>query len=489
MAFSKKDFTDWVLLGEGGQAEVFRARQLVLDRWVAIKRLKLSSIGGPRDIVRFEREAKISASLQHPSLVAIYDYGQDGEFYYLVMEFVEGLNLAHLFFQSELKSLPIALKYHVSRQIIGVVDFIHQQGVLHRDLKPDNFLMDTKGKIKLLDLGMARAQFQSHTENHMELKGTLAYFPPEIFRGQESLTVVSEYYSLALLLLEVYAESRIFAGKSVSEVVGLIQSGINITSLPVPDELKGILLLYLHPNPDMRPSSLQLLNQAFSNGPLLKEKQDLKWLVERSAEYKKHWLGENIARHEKRQQYEAAFLLLKELIEIDPENTSVHYQLAKMSEKLNESHHSSVTKIRTTLARWRRPAPKLWVWFFSVLLALVVIGVVALYTVREPEDLGVSLLARETHNNSQENPRIQKPMNSKNNNARLVLINFPKQYKIRIDHKSFTPAKEMRFPAGQYRLEIMNSSGHKIYDKPIRLKAGEAFEFEFSKKVNHDTDQ
>src|SRR3954471_15876298 len=96
MAFSTVDFSDWTLLAEGGEGEVFRARQTSLDRQVAIKRLKLSSIGGKEDIRRFEREAKLCASLSHPGLVQIFDYGTEGKFYYLVMEYVPGVDLGKL---------------------------------------------------------------------------------------------------------------------------------------------------------------------------------------------------------------------------------------------------------------------------------------------------------------------------------------------------------------------------------------------------------
>ena len=96
MSFATGDFSDWSLLGEGGEAQIFRARQVSLDRMVAIKRLKLSAIGGEEEIKRFVREAKLCASLSHPSLVQVNDYGSDGSFYYLVMEYVQGVDLGKM---------------------------------------------------------------------------------------------------------------------------------------------------------------------------------------------------------------------------------------------------------------------------------------------------------------------------------------------------------------------------------------------------------
>jgi serine/threonine-protein kinase len=220
MSFAVEDFSDWSLLGEGGEAQVFRARQVSLDRLVAIKRLKLTKIGDEEEIRRFEREAKLCASLPHPSLVQIFDYGSDGRYYYLVMEYVQGIDLGKM---SELgiayvstrelggtggletlglptdgpggEGLPASLKVHLARQMAEVVEFIHQKGVLHRDLKPENFMADLNGRLKLLDLGMAKAYSPGleKTDPHGGgLRGTLAYMPPEILRGGR-LDPISEY--------------------------------------------------------------------------------------------------------------------------------------------------------------------------------------------------------------------------------------------------------------------------------------------------------
>src|SRR3954470_23860776 len=105
MSFAVEDFSDWSLLGEGGEAQVFRARQMSLDRLVAIKRLKLTQIGDEEEIKRFEREAKLCASLSHPSLAQIVDYGSDGRYYYLVMEYVQGIDLGKM---SELGSAYVS---------------------------------------------------------------------------------------------------------------------------------------------------------------------------------------------------------------------------------------------------------------------------------------------------------------------------------------------------------------------------------------------
>src|SRR5689334_20180928 len=152
MAFSAGDYSDWSLIAEGGEAEVFRARQVRLDRKVAVKRLKLSAIGSESEVRRFEGEAKLCASLSHPSLVSIFDYGRDEKFYYLVMEYVEGADLDRLVKAAGPEGLPHPLRLHLARQMAEVVEFIHAKGLVHRDLKPENFMVDSHGRLKLLDL-------------------------------------------------------------------------------------------------------------------------------------------------------------------------------------------------------------------------------------------------------------------------------------------------------------------------------------------------
>ncbi|MEO7424326.1 MAG: serine/threonine-protein kinase, partial [Fibrobacteria bacterium] len=375
MSFATGDFSDWSLLGEGGEAQIFRARQVSLDRMVAIKRLNLSSIGDEEEIKRFEREAKLCASLSHPSLVQVNDYGSDGKFYYLVMEYVQGVDLGKM---AELGSayvsssnlsvtgsmeaarfnprpkgeaanpgLPESLKVHLARQMVEVVDFIHQKGVLHRDLKPENFMADLTGRLKLLDLGMARAHSHGLAQTDSKggaLKGTLAYIPPEILRGRGRMETVSEYYSLALVLLELFSGARYYRGKSADEVVALIQSGITIARITgVPASVKALLSPYLNPDPDRRPKSLEPLLKGLkamqSNTLALAGGREA--LEEVIRKEQKAWLWAMVRASEGTGKIEDAFARLRELLEADPANAEVQAKFQELGVRINDGGETS----------------------------------------------------------------------------------------------------------------------------------------------------
>src|SRR5262249_3022302 len=141
------------LLGQGGMGIVYKARQPRLDRLVALKILPEEAGRDPAFAERFTREARALARLTHPGVVAVYDFGQSDGRYYLLMEFVDGVNLRHVLREGRLKPAE-ALK--VVPQICEALQYAHDQGVVHRDIKPENILLDRKGHIKIADFGLAK---------------------------------------------------------------------------------------------------------------------------------------------------------------------------------------------------------------------------------------------------------------------------------------------------------------------------------------------
>src|ERR1041384_7729140 len=141
------------LIGRGAMGFVFKARQPHLDRFVALKLLPDSLAHDPHFAERFNREGRTLARLNHPNIVSVFDFGQAGGFYYLLMEYVDGVNLrqamqAGRFSPSE--ALAIVPK------ICEALQFAHEEGVLHRDIKPENILLDAKGRVKIADFGIAK---------------------------------------------------------------------------------------------------------------------------------------------------------------------------------------------------------------------------------------------------------------------------------------------------------------------------------------------
>ncbi len=190
------------ILGQGGLGVVYRARDTLLERHVVLKLLIQSALG--TDVARryFQREVKLAASLNHPNIVHIYDVGEaDGVLWY-AMEFVDGVPLA----QYLLPGKPLAdtgFLYSVFSQLCEALDHAHAQGILHRDVKPDNVLVASDGTVKLFDFGLARAADQGFGEYSL-LLGTPHYMAPEQLTGG-AITDATDIYALGVLLYRLVA--------------------------------------------------------------------------------------------------------------------------------------------------------------------------------------------------------------------------------------------------------------------------------------------
>src|SRR5206468_10653925 len=152
------------LIGQGGMGFVFKARQPKLDRFVALKILPQALAGDPAFAERFAREGRTLARLNHPNIVTVHDFGQANGFFYLLMEFVNGVNLRQAMrvgrFTPE-QALAVVPK------ICDALQFAHNEGILHRDIKPENILLDAKGRVKIADFGIAKllaAEMQALTQ-------------------------------------------------------------------------------------------------------------------------------------------------------------------------------------------------------------------------------------------------------------------------------------------------------------------------------------
>ncbi|MEO1528651.1 MAG: protein kinase [Planctomycetota bacterium] len=192
------------LLGRGGMGAVYKARQRSLDRVVALKVIHRELAQVPGFAERFEREAKSLARLNHPSIVGVYDFGQvDGQ-YYLVMEYVEGMDLRRLLKTAEIEpSQAIAMV----PQICEALQYAHDQGVVHRDIKPENILVGTDGKIRIGDFGLAKLVSDGEPELNLtasnQVMGTLKYMAPEQLEGASAIDHRADIYSLGVVFYEL----------------------------------------------------------------------------------------------------------------------------------------------------------------------------------------------------------------------------------------------------------------------------------------------
>jgi len=223
-------------IGAGGMGEVYKARDTRLDRIVAIKQLK------GQHSARFEQETHAIAALNHPNICTLHDVGPD----YLVMEYVEGKPLRG--------PLRVEEAVKLALQIAGELEEAHGRGILHRDLKPGNILVTTKGAAKLLDFGLAKLMTDSNTDSTETIEGTVlgtaAYMAPEQVEGK-SLDERSDVFSFGAVLYEMLSGSRSFAGNSTAQVLSAVLRD-DPSPIQAPVELQRIVKKCLAKQPKDR---------------------------------------------------------------------------------------------------------------------------------------------------------------------------------------------------------------------------------------------
>jgi serine/threonine protein kinase len=223
-------------IGAGGMGEVYRAKDTRLDREVAIKVLPDALSRDPERLQRFQREAKVLASLNHPNIAAIYGFEEVDGKAFLVMELAEGETLA-----KRIKNgpLPIDDALAVGKQIAEALEAAHEKGIIHRDLKPENVKITPAGKVKVLDFGLAKAVAPADEQSRSRLLnsptitvghsptvagvilGTAAYMSPEQARGKP-LDKRTDIWSFGVVLHETLTGQRVFAGETISDSIGAI---------------------------------------------------------------------------------------------------------------------------------------------------------------------------------------------------------------------------------------------------------------------------
>jgi eukaryotic-like serine/threonine-protein kinase len=256
------------LLGRGGMGAVYRARDMRLDRLVALKVVRAELLGDPEARRRFRREAQIVARLQHPSIVAVFDYGtfSDGGAY-LVMELVRGEDLRHLL-QREGR-LDAAESLRILSGVCAAIGAAHREGVLHRDVKPENILLPGGGEPpKVLDFGVAKLvgddrHEEGGTEAHSVLTaagmiiGTPAYMAPEQFKAVEA-DARTDVFSLGVVAYEMLSGELPFGRGTLADVV--LAQARGVPQMPpdlIPAAAERAIRAALDANPDRRPASPQ----------------------------------------------------------------------------------------------------------------------------------------------------------------------------------------------------------------------------------------
>src|SRR5438093_2232888 len=224
LADMRMDFGDYELLeeiGRGGQGVVYRARQKSLNRTVALKVIGLGQWATQAHLKRFRLEAEAAASLDHPCIVPIYEVGErDGQCYFS-MKFVEGGQLDEV-----VKHTPLSIRQAVEliAKVARTVHYAHEHGILHRDIKPGNILLDIKGEPQLTDFGLARlVESESTVTRTLEVLGTPSYMAPEQAAGNNAkLTSATDVYGLGAVLYQLLTGDPPFAGGTTYETIKLL---------------------------------------------------------------------------------------------------------------------------------------------------------------------------------------------------------------------------------------------------------------------------
>jgi serine/threonine-protein kinase len=245
------------ILGRGGMGVVYKATDTQLDETVAIKTLPGDvMMRSPEDLERFKREIRLARKITHRNVLRTYDYGEAEGVYFISMEFVRGYTLSELVEEAPNRQMPSRATVGIARQICRGLQAAHEQGIIHRDIKPQNVLIDAKGEVKLMDFGIARmAEAPEAMTQAGLIVGTPHYMSPEQVQGNP-LDARSDVYSMGILIYELLVGRRPFESSSLTGVLTA-----HITEKPKPPidqrpeigrELNAIVMRCLEKQPSAR---------------------------------------------------------------------------------------------------------------------------------------------------------------------------------------------------------------------------------------------
>ena len=243
-------------IARGGMADVFLAKDLLLARPVAVKVLFPEFASDPAFVARFRREAQAAANLNHPNIVGVYDWGQEGGTYYIVMEFIDGRSLSEILRTQG--TPPAKTAAGIVGDVAAALGFAHRNGVVHRDIKPGNIMITNAGHVKVADFGIARAMTASHEENLTQtgsVMGTATYFSPEQAQGHD-VSGRSDLYSLGVVMYEMaHGKPPFVADSPIAVAYKHVQEApeaLRAQHPEIPADYEAITMRLLAKSPDDR---------------------------------------------------------------------------------------------------------------------------------------------------------------------------------------------------------------------------------------------
>ncbi len=253
-------------IGSGGMAVVYKAEQPALDRLVAIKELRKEMAADPSLIERFDREAKSVASLAHTNIVHIYDFMTRGNSMFIIMEYVEGIDLYDLL--AKVDRLPAEIAAIIALQAARALEHAHYRGVVHRDFKPSNLMLTKQGEVKLMDFGIARDEAYDDLTRPGTAIGTPAYMSPEQIMG-ERVDFRSDIFSFGIVLYQMLTGQKPFTEDDTHSVMQRIVNEPFVRPRrlfpDIPWRLSRIIQRCLLKDPTRRYASTEELRRALEN--------------------------------------------------------------------------------------------------------------------------------------------------------------------------------------------------------------------------------
>jgi serine/threonine protein kinase len=253
------------LIGRGGMGEVYRATDLMLGQSVALKFLPAGAAGNEKLLERFHTEVRIARQVSHPNVCRVYDIGEADGLPFISMEYVDGEDLASLL--QRIGRLPSDKALEITRKLCAGLAAAHEKGVIHRDLKPHNVMLNRRGEVVIMDFGLAAVADELHGAEVRS--GTPAYMAPEQLRG-DSVTPRSDIYALGLIAYELFTGKHAFDASSVADLISKQETGrppsITSVAADVDPAVEKVVLRCLSPDPSQRPSTPLAVAAALPGG-------------------------------------------------------------------------------------------------------------------------------------------------------------------------------------------------------------------------------
>ncbi|VEF48448.1 serine/threonine protein kinase with PASTA sensor(s) [Bacillus freudenreichii] len=342
------------MIGGGGMANVYLAHDMILDRDVAVKILRLDFADEDEFIRRFQREAQSATSLNHPNIVNIFDVGEEDNIYYIVMEYVDGMTLK----QYIQNYYPISVEkvIDIVKQLTSALAHAHYNHIIHRDIKPQNILIDHDGNVKITDFGIAMALTATSITQTNAVLGSVHYLSPEQARGGMA-TKKSDIYSLGIVMFELLTGRLPFSGESaVSIALKHLQSE---TPPPtrwnpdIPQSVENIVLKATAKDPFLRYNSVEEMGKDLETALDPERLQEPKFIIPEDNDATK-----------------AIPVITDELVESLDDDTMIHKIENKDPEKPNNNNKDKVKKKK-----------KKWPWVVGSILVVLILATALLMTV------------------------------------------------------------------------------------------------------------